>query len=285
MKVNTAGPMDGSKTKGKVQKFCKHCGAELEQLFFNNNGMSLYVPAYKNCTCPEAIVEQEKEAELKRIQEEQERQQKEIERQQRLAEAEKRKINELFGNSGMSKRAMNCLFKNYHQNEHNEQAYKTCGIYAKEFETISGSGRNGLFITGVCGVGKSHLAFAIANYLIKRGHSVIAMTMIDLLLKLKSSFNGGKQTEEEILKIYDDCDLLIIDDLGKEKPTEWALQMIYSIIDRRYNDLKPIIITTNFNAEELLKKLGNTSIGEAIVDRLFEICEYVSIEGESFRRR
>lgn len=283
MKANTAGPTDGS--RGKEIKHCDFCGVELEQFCFEHNGRSIYVPAYKKCTCPEAVAEQEKAEELKRIQLEQEMQQKELERQQKIAEEEKRKINELFGNSGMSKRAMSCLFKNYQQNEHNAQAYKTCGLYAKEFETVSEGSRNGLFITGVCGVGKSHLAFSIANYLIKRGHSVIAMTMIDLLLKLKSSFNGGKQTEEEILQIYDDCDLLIIDDLGKEKPTEWALQMIYSIIDRRYNALKPIIITTNFNAEELLKKLGNTSIGDAIVDRLFEICEYVSIEGESFRRR
>lgn len=285
MKASTAEQTAGSKSRGKVQKFCEHCGVELEQLFFEGNGIKIHVPAYKKCTCPDAIVEQEKAEELKRLQLEQERQQQELERQQRIAEEEKRKINELFGNSGMSKRAMNCLFKNYQQNENNAQAYKTCGLYAKEFETVSKTSRNGLFITGVCGVGKSHLAFSIANYLIKRGHSVIAMTMIDLLLKIKSSFNGGKQTEEEILKIYDDCDLLIIDDLGKEKPTEWALQMIYSIIDRRYNSLKPIVITTNFNAEELIKRLGDTSIAHAIVDRLFEICEYVSIEGESFRRR
>ena len=285
MKANTAEKTDGFKTRGKVAKNCEFCGVELEQLFFDGNGVKIYVPAYKNCTCPDAVAEQKKIEELKFLQLEQERQQKELERQQRLAEEEKQKINELFGNSGMSKRAMGCLFKNYQQNEHNSQAYKTCGTYAKEFETVSEGSRNGLFITGVCGVGKSHLAFAIANYLLKRGHSVIAMTMIDLLLKLKSSFNGGKQTEEEILQIYDECDLLIIDDLGKEKPTEWALQMIYSIIDRRYNALKPIIITTNFNADELLKKLGNTSIAEAIVDRLFEICQYVPIEGESFRRR
>ena len=113
------------------------------------------------------------------------------------------------------------------------------------------------------------------------------MTMIDLLLKIKSSFNAynDKMTEEQILKIYTDCALLVIDDLGKEKPTEWALQMIYSVIDRRYNALKPIIVTTNFTASELIKRFGDSSIGNAIVDRLFEICQYVPIEGESYRKR
>ncbi len=285
MKANTAGKTDGFSSKGKVEKFCEYCGTELEQYKFEANGRKIYVPGYKKCTCPEAVAEYEKEQELKRVQEEQEKQQKELERQQKLAEEEKLKINKLFGNSGMSKRAMSCLFKDYEQTSGNEKAYKTFTNYAKGFETALTNKRNGLFITGACGVGKSHLAFATANYLIRNGYSVIAMTMIDLLLKLKSSFNGGEHTEEEILKIYEDCDLLIIDDLGKEKPTEWALQMIYSIVDRRYNSYKPIIITTNFNADELIKKLGDSSIANAIMDRLFEICEYVSIEGESYRKR
>ncbi len=285
MKVNTAEKTDGFRTRGKVEKFCKHCGIELEQCFFECKGQKLYVPGYKKCTCPEAVAEHEKEKELKRLQLEQEKQQKEIERQQKLAEEEKRKIQELFGNSGMSKRAMSCLFKEYEQTAGNKSAYNACVNYAKGFEQALLNKRNGLFITGECGVGKSHLAFATANYLIRNGHSIIAMTMIDLLLKLKSSFNGGEKTEEEILKIYEDCDLLIIDDLGKEKPTEWALQMIYAIVDRRYNAYKPIIITTNFNADELIKKLGDSSIAHAIMDRLFEICNYVSIEGESFRKR
>ena len=284
MKANTAGQTAGSKFR-KIEKFCSFCGKELEQVSYTHNGQKMYYPAYKDCDCPQAVSEKEKALEIERMQIEQEKKQKEIERQQRLAEEEKRKINELFGNSGMSRRAMSCLFKDYEQTEGNTMAFKSCTNYAKDFELALRNKRNGLFITGGCGVGKSHLAFATANYLIKNGYSVIAMTMIDLLLKLKSSFNGGKRTEEEILKIYEDCDLLIIDDLGKEKPTEWALQMIYSIVDRRYNAYKPIIITTNFNADELIKKLGDSSIANAIMDRLFEICNYVSIEGESYRKR
>ena len=284
-KANTAGKTVGSRGSNKIEKLCQFCGKELEQLNFMNNGIKIYFPAYKDCNCPEAKEDKKKKLEIERLRIEQEKKQEEIKRQQMLAEKEKRKINELFGNSGMSIRAMNCLFKDFEQTAGNEKAYKACTSYAKDFDSVLKNKRNGLFITGCCGVGKSHLAFATANYLIKNGYSVIAMTMIDLLLKLKSSFNGGKQTEEEILKIYEDCDLLIIDDLGKEKPTEWALQMIYAIVDRRYNAYKPIIITTNFNADELIKKLGDSSIANAIMDRLFEICNYVSIEGESFRKR
>ena len=272
--------MVGSSTFLKKTKYCEYCKAELEQISFVWNGVIKYTPGYKACDCTKSKAAREKENELKRMQIAQED-------QRRQEEKRKEKIKNLFGNSGMSKRALKCSFENYQPTYQNAEALKVCNEYIKDFDLISISERNGLFICGECGVGKSHLAFATANALIEKGNSVIAMTMIDLLLKIKSSFNAynDKMTEEQILKIYTDCALLVIDDLGKEKPTEWALQMIYSVIDRRYNALKPIIVTTNFTASELIKRFGDSSIGNAIVDRLFEICQYVPIEGESYRKR
>ena len=272
--------MVGSNSFTKQTKYCAYCNAELEQISFVWNGVIKYTPGYKACECTQSKAAREKENEIKRMRMAQEEQRK-------LEEKRKERIKNLFGNSGMSKRALKCSFDSYQPTFQNAEALRICNEYIKDFDLILISERNGLFICGECGVGKSHLAFATANSLIEKGNSVIAMTMIDLLLKIKSSFNAynDKMTEEQILKIYTDCALLVIDDLGKEKPTEWALQMIYSVIDRRYNALKPIIVTTNFTASELVKRFGDSSIGHAIVDRLFEICEYVSIEGESFRRR
>lgn len=275
---NSIDKMVGSNNLGKEIKHCEFCGAELEQINFLLNGVLRYVPAYKSCECEQAKAEKEKENEFKRQQIAEEEQRKREERR-------KEKIKNLFGNSGMSQRALKCSFENYQPSFENAEALKVCNEYIKDFDLISRSERNGLFICGECGVGKSHLAFATANELIKKGNSVIAMTMIDLLLKIKSSYGiGDNASEESILKIYEDCSLLIIDDLGKEKPTDWVLQMIYSIVDRRYNALKPIIITTNFTASELIKRFGDSSIGNAIVDRLFEICQYVPIGGESYRK-
>ena len=272
--------MVGSSSFIKQPKFCEFCHAELEQINFVWNGVIKYAPGYKACSCTQSQAAREKENEIKRMQIAQEEQRKQEEKR-------KERIKNLFGNSGMSKRALKCSFESYQPTFQNAEALRVCNEYIKDFDLISRSERNGLFICGECGVGKSHLAFATANSLIEKGNSVIAMTMIDLLLKIKSSFNAcnNKLTEEEILKIYTDCALLVIDDLGKEKPTEWALQMIYSVIDRRYNALKPIIVTTNFTASELIKRFGDSSIGNAIVDRLFEICQYVPIEGESYRKR
>ena len=272
--------MAGSSPFIKQTKYCQFCHAELEQINFVWNGVIKYAPGYKACSCTQSQAAREKENEIKRMQIAQEE-------QRRQEEKRKERIKNLFGNSGMSKRALKCSFENYQPTFQNAEALRVCNEYIKDFDLISISERNGLFICGECGVGKSHLAFATANSLIQKGNSVIAMTMIDLLLKIKSSFNAynDKMTEEQILQIYTDCALLVIDDLGKEKPTEWALQMIYSVIDRRYNALKPIIVTTNFTASELVKRFGDSSLGNAIVDRLFEICQYVPIEGESFRKR
>lgn len=278
--INLIEKTDGSKPFSKVTKCCEFCGKELEQISLNWFGEIRYAPAYKPCKCEQAKAAREKENELKR--------QQILEEEQRIMEEkQKKKIQNLFGNSGMSKRALKCSFVNYQPTLQNAEAVQICNDYIKDFDVVSRDTKNGLFICGPCGVGKSHLAFATANALIEKGNSVIAMTMIDLLLKIKSSFKPENTsiTEDAILKIYTDCKVLIIDDLGKEKPTDWVLQMIYSIIDRRYNALKPIIVTTNFTASELIKRFGDTSIGNAIVDRLFEICQYVPIEGDSFRKR
>lgn len=271
--------MAGANSFGKKVKHCEFCGAELEQLSFVWNGVVKFAPSYKSCDCELSKAAKEKENELVRQQIAEEEKRKREERQ-------KEKIRSLFGNSGMSQRALSCSLENYQPSFNNVEALKVCNEYIKDFDLISRKSRNGLFICGDCGVGKSHLAFAVANELIKKGNSVIAMTMIDLLMKIKSSYGYSENdSEERILKVYEDCSLLIIDDLGKEKPTEWVLQMIYSIVDRRYNALKPIIVTTNYTANELIRRFGDNSIGNAIVDRLFEICQYVPIGGESFRKR
>ena len=265
----------------KEDKYCEFCGAMLEQTNFEFGGIIRYVPSWKHCTCKEA---------LKEIEKEKKEQREKILQEKKLAEENRRKekIKTLFGNSGMSRRALTCKFEGYQATLYNQEALQVCNEYVNDYDIIQRSQRNGLFIVGNCGVGKSHLAYAIVNALIERNTSVLCMTMIDLLLKIKSSFQTKEQTEEQILKIYEDCSLLVIDDLGKEKPTEWALQMIYTIIDRRYNALKPIIITTNYSATELIQRFtisGDSSTGTAIVDRLFEMCNYVPINGDSFRKR
>lgn len=279
--TNSIEKKDGSNSFMKKEKFCEFCGAELTQKTWIYDNKTRYLPVYDDCVCAEYQAEKAKLEEWAKKQEEHERK-LELERKKQ------EKIKRLLGSSGMSVRAMNCKFEGYQVTLHNQEAVEICNEYVSNFKDIKNQKRNGLFLVGNCGVGKSHLAYATANALIEQGTSVICMTMIDLLLKLKSSYNSSEENEEKILKVYEDCSLLVIDDLGKEKLTEWALQMVYAIIDRRYNALKPIIVTTNYNAEELVSKFtiaGDSSTGKAVIDRLFEMCQYLPIKGDSYRKR
>jgi DNA replication protein DnaC len=255
--------MVGSK---KLTKYCEYCGKELEQLKWGEDN---YLSVYKACDCPESENAKEQEERAKA-----EKQRKE-------------RVDELYKKSAMSKRARACKFDGYQLNMYNSEAFKVCKDYGENFNKIKNKPRNGLFIVGECGVGKSHIAFATANELIENEKRVICTSMIDLLADLRANFNNS-ETETKTLAKYSNCDLLILDDLGKEKPTEWALQMMYSIVDNRYNNLKPIIVTTNYTASDLVKRFtinSDSATASAIIDRLYEMCQYLPITGESFRKR
>jgi DNA replication protein DnaC len=263
--INLTQKTDGANSK-KLTKYCEFCGQELEQLKWGDN---FYISAYKACECEES---KKARAEVERL---------------KAQKQKEEKIKYLYEKSAMSKRARNCKFLNYQLNIYNSDAYKICREYAENFDKIKNKAKNGLFIAGECGVGKSHIAFATANELIENEKRVICTSMIDLLADLRGNFQNSV-TEVDTLAKYTNCELLIIDDLGKEKPTEWALQMIYSIVDHRYNELKPIIVTTNYTATDLIKRFtvsNDNATASAIIDRLYEMCQYLPLRGESFRKR
>lgn len=270
----------------RVVKHCQYCGKELEQLSFKINGIVKYVPSYKKCDCDGQKKADELELkEQKRLLELQ-KSQKQKEKELKAEEKRKALIKELIGQSGLHKKALTRTFDNFQLGFASQDAAQKCREYVDNFHNIRETEKNGLFIAGPCGVGKSHLAYAIANDLIKRNNiDVVCATMIELLFKLKESF---KNNDNEILNLYKNCSLLIIDDLGKERPSEWVASKIYEIIDARANNIKPTIVTTNYVSEDLIKKMTPNEddlTARATVDRLYETCEYIAIDGESLRGR
>lgn len=131
-------------------------------------------------------------------------------------------------------------------------------------------------------LGKTHLACSIANELMKNGISVIYGTLINLLANLKNSYEiNNNISEMEIIKLYENADLLIIDDLGKEKPSEWGLEKLFTIINSRYENNLPVIITTNYSQDLLVKRLslnGEIETAKSIISRLYEMCYLVKID-------
>lgn len=115
--------------------------------------------------------------------------------------------------------------------------------------------QDSLILRGNTGSGKTHLAAAIFKE--KPDYSNKFISIPQLLLKIRSSFNGNGETEEEIINKYTEAPLLVLDDLGAEKITEYSITTLYLIIDRRVNECKKTIITTNLSQQEIEEALGS----------------------------
>jgi DNA replication protein DnaC len=124
-----------------------------------------------------------------------------------------------------------------------------------------------ILLTGGTGSGKTHIAISILRELIKLNKiyrsNVCFITAPEFLLEIRNTFNKKvvdfdehePKTEEEIIDKYAGCELLILDDLGAEKSSDFAIQSLYLLIDRRNRNLKPTIITTNLSLKEIEEKL------------------------------
>lgn len=245
----------------------------------------------ERCDCPEAVAAYEKE---KAEREAQERAEREAEADRRM----RQRVAQIIGDSGMHTRFLRRTFDTFQVTMENQRAARVCKMYADNFKEKQPSddndpGRNGLFITGPVGTGKTHLAAAIANQLMGGGIGVICMTMIDLLDRIKETYAQRSQweaSEGDVLNTYKEVPLLIIDDMGKEPPTEWAVSKIYAIINARYEAYLPTIVTTNYTDSELVRRLtpkdtGDSTTADATIDRLREMCSAIVTTGDSWRSR
>jgi DNA replication protein DnaC len=155
----------------------------------------------------------------------------------------------------------------------------------------------GLLILGPCGVGKTHLAVSILKGLIYR-HGVTALfyDFRDLLKRIQNSYNPISQSSEmQILEPVLNSEILVLDDLGSERPTEWVRDTFAYILNARYNHKLTTLITSNFDDRPKdYKKLGDGTrvsaeenledrIGTRLRSRLYEMCKVIRIEGSDFR--
>jgi DNA replication protein DnaC len=160
----------------------------------------------------------------------------------------------------------------------------------------------GLLITGPIGIGKTHIATGILQALVsERGARGLFCDYRDLLKKVQNTYNQQvTETELDILRPVFEADVLVLDELGAAKPTDWVWDTVAHILNTRYNDRRTTIITTNYanvpplgagghearSARELSREetLGDR-IGERMRSRLQEMCVVIEIHGEDFRQK
>ena len=150
--------------------------------------------------------------------------------------------------------------------------------YAEHFPQFLKEGK-GLLLYGSVGTGKSYYAACIANRIIDKGYSA-KMTNFATLTNDLSSMGEGKNAYIDDLGRYA---LLIIDDLGAERRSEYMQEIIFNIIDSRYRSGKPMIITTNLSGEEI-RNPENTGYAR-IYDRLLGCCFPQEVSGPSRRKK
>ena len=205
--------------------------------------------------------------------------QNEKEAKEMLLKERQEKIACLTRSSNIPKKYRNATFESFNPKD-NPRALEIAKKFIMNFPEDKG-----LLLTGPVGTGKTHLACAIANALLNKLYSVYFGNVVDIMSFIRGTYNRDSSlTEEEAVNIMTkEVDLFIIDDLGKENNSEYTLSMLYQLINRVYENEKPIIITTNFNSIELARKLGER--GQAIVSRITEMCEPVIFKGEDWRMK
>lgn len=254
---------------------CEFCGKQLEPLGIVLFGeVVIWQPVPPRCDCEKAAAYWK---EYDRQKAEQAAQEAEERRRKVLQD----KIRKLLGESGIKQRFQQRTFENFRTDTAGRRkSYEAAKEYADHFEYHRCKG-DGLYIEGTNGTGKTHLAAAIALQLINGGIPVICKTSSDLLSDIKKTFDNGGVSESKVLDVYKKVDLLIIDDLGKEQCSDWSMSTLYSIFNDRYEDMKPTIITTNYNKTALTAALtpkgyDNSKI-IAIISRLRETSTVITM--------
>jgi len=160
----------------------------------------------------------------------------------------------------------------------------------------------GLLLIGSIGVGKTHLAVGIIKELVaSKGIPCLFYDYRELLKQIQNSYNDSvKATELEVLRPVFETEVLVLDELGAVKPTEWVWDTVSLILNTRYNENRTTIITTNYPDDPARDSNGSSDfarahraargetlgnrIGERMRSRLHEMCRIVKMEGADFRR-
>lgn len=234
---------------------CEHCGTFIPKMEINFFGNVKWVQPVCKCV-----------AELER------------EHIRKMETFQKRsEIERLFSISNLGEKFTQSTLDNFQHREGTENAFKATKKYIEEYPNWK---QESLLVWGTYGNGKTHLAASVTNELNRKGYIVVFQSVPELLRRIKSTFNReNKETDHQIMKALLECDLLVLDDIGAEKLTDWVQELMFNIIDGRYRKGLPIFYTSNLKPLELSNQIGARSY-----DRLVETSLTIENKATSYRR-
>jgi DNA replication protein DnaC len=195
------------------------------------------------------------------------------------------RVQRLLEEARIPKRYEHCDLDSYMPNDPTQKKAKADVIrFLEKYPLLD----VGLLFLGACGVGKTHLSVALLKQIIldKRDFGLF-YDFRDLLREIQASWNSVSQSSElEVLRPVLAADVLVLDELGANKPTEWVRDTIAHIINCRYNDKKLTIFTSNYPdvAERPGEETLTDRIGARLRSRLYEMCKVIEIKGKDFRQ-
>ena len=195
-----------------------------------------------------------------------------------------RRIARLLASSRLPEFFKDKTFDNFKRQD-NGEAYMAAKRVANDI------GGLGVMLYGKPGTGKTHLAAAIANARLASGNHAVFVTVPELLADIRETI-GRKEDSSELLELVKDVELLIMDDMGAERLTDWVAEQMFSVINARLMRKKQTVVTTNYTPSDLISKMaikdraGNILDdlpGKRIVSRLTEMCQKVEMRGRDQR--
>ncbi len=205
-------------------------------------------------------------------------------------------VQKLFQSSHVPARYLECDFGGY--KIEGSGSLSAAKLVVEKWAELYPLDRTGLLLIGRSGVGKTHLSVAVLKELIRKGVHCLFCDYRELLKQIQNCYNPSVQaTELEILRPVFETEVVLIDDIGAVKPSEWVWDTVSIILNTRYNNALTTIITSNFldgpprkagmpaaQAVSTDDTLGDR-VGERMRSRLFEMCRLVQVDGKDYRQK